>query len=425
MQMFSIFTLLTMSVLGVPFFIILAGISLILFYFSGVDLSAISIEMYRLAGSPTLISIPLFTVSGFLLAESKAPKRILALIDAMFGWIPGGVAIVSLLVCAFFTAFTGASGVTIIALGGLIYPMLANNNYSQKFSLGLITSSGSLGLLFPPSLPLILYGIIAKVDIEKLFLAGIVPGFILILFLSIWSIISQKRNTKSKSIPVAKRYFSFKDFKEAVIGAKLELPLPFLVFGGIFGGFITVTEASALTALYVFIVTVVVYKDISFRKDFPKITKEAMTLVGAIILILSCALGLTSYLVDEEIPMKVVAMMKTHIDNKYEFLLYLNIFLLIVGSLMDIFSAIVIIVPIILPIATEFNVDPIHLAIIFLTNLEIGYMTPPIGMNLFISSFRFKKSIFYLYRSTIPFLIIMLAALLVITYIPWFSLLWF
>jgi tripartite ATP-independent transporter DctM subunit len=224
---------------------------------------------------------------------------------------------------------------------------------------------------------------------------------------------------------VAKRKFSFRDFKDAVIGAKLELPLPFLVFGGIFGGFITVTEASALTALYVFIVTVVIYKDISFRKDFPKITKEAMTLVGAIILILSCALGLTSYLVDEEIPMKVVAMMKTHIDNKYEFLLYLNIFLLVVGSLMDIFSAIVIIVPIILPIATEFNVDPIHLAIIFLTNLEIGYMTPPIGMNLFISSFRFKKSIFYLYRSTIPFLIIMLAALLVITYIPWFSLLWF
>lgn len=419
MQILSIISLLSMSIFGVPIFIVLGGVSLILFYFSGIDLSAVSIEIYRLAGSPTLISIPLFTISGFLLAESQAPKRILSLIDALFGWIPGGVAIVSLLVCAFFTAFTGASGVTIIALGGLIYPMLVNNNYSQKFSLGLITSSGSLGLLFPPSLPLILYGIIAKVDIEKLFLAGIIPGLILILFLSVWSIFSQKTKTTQM------KKFSFEELKKAIVQARLELPLPFLVFGGIFGGFITVTEASALTALYVFIVTVVIYKDISFREDFPKVTKEAMTLVGAIILILSCALGLTSYLVDEEIPMQVVDLMKSHIDNKYEFLLYLNIFLLLVGSLMDIFSAIVIIVPIILPIATEFDVDPIHLAIIFLTNLEIGYMTPPIGMNLFISSFRFKKSIFYLYRSALPFLVIMFLALLVITYIPWFSLVWF
>ena len=419
MQALSIISLITMSAFGVPIFIVLGGISLLLFYFSGVDLSAVSIEMYRLAGSPTLISIPLFTVSGFLLAESKAPRRILALIDALFGWIPGGVAIVSLLVCAFFTAFTGASGVTIIALGGLIYPMLVNNNYSQKFSLGLITSSGSLGLLFPPSLPLILYGIIAKVDIEKLFLAGIIPGLIIIVLLSIWSVFSQKVK------PQDRRYFNFNQLKTAVFQARFEIPLPLLVFGGIFGGFITVTEASALTALYVFIITVLVYKDIKLRSQFPKVIKEAMILVGAIILILSCALGLTSYLVDEQIPMKVVELMKSHIDNKYEFLLYLNLFLLVVGSLMDIFSAIVIIVPIILPIATQFGVNPIHLAIIFLTNLEIGYMTPPIGMNLFISSFRFKKSIFYLYRSTIPFLVIMLVALAVITYIPWLSLLWF
>jgi len=419
MQALSIISLITMSVFGVPIFIVLGGISLLLFYFSGVDLSAVSIEMYRLAGSPTLISIPLFTVSGFLLAESNAPKRILALIDALFGWIPGGVAIVSLLVCAFFTAFTGASGVTIIALGGLIYPMLVNNNYSQKFSLGLITSSGSLGLLFPPSLPLILYGIIAKVDIEKLFLAGIVPGVIIIVFLSVWSVFSQKVK------PQDRRKFSFVELKKAIVKARFEIPLPLLVFGGIFGGFITVTEASALTALYVFVITVLVYKDIKLGSEFPKVIKEAMILVGAIILILSCALGLTSYLVDEQIPMKIVELMKNHIHNKYEFLLYLNLFLLVVGSLMDIFSAIVIIVPIILPIATQFGVNPIHLAIIFLTNLEIGYMTPPIGMNLFISSFRFKKSIFYLYRSTIPFLVIMLVALAVITYIPWLSLLWF
>lgn len=419
MQSFSILVTLAMSLFGVPVFIILGAVALILFYYSGVDLSAVSIEMYRLAGSPTLISIPLFTLSGFLLAESKAPKRILGLIDALCGWIPGGVAIVSLLVCAFFTAFTGASGVTIIALGGLIYPMLVNNNYSQKFSLGLITSSGSLGLLFPPSLPLILYGIIAKVDIEKLFLAGIVPGLILILFLCIWSIFSQKKEE------ISHKRFDYVKLKASIIDAKFELPLPLIVFGGIFGGFITVTEASAITALYVFIVTFFIYKDLSLKKDLVKVVADSMTLVGAIILILSCALGLTSYLVDEEIPMLIVEMMRDYIDNKYEFLLYLNIFLLLVGSLMDIFSAIVIIVPIILPIANEFGVNPIHLAIIFLTNLEIGYMTPPIGMNLFISSFRFKKSIFYLYRSTIPFLFIMLIALMVITYVPWFSLLWF
>ncbi|MCT4641952.1 MAG: TRAP transporter large permease subunit [Bacteriovoracaceae bacterium] len=419
MQSLGILTLLTSALAGIPLFIILGGISIILFYGVQIDLSAIAIEMYRLAGSPTLISIPLFTVSGFMLAESKAPSRILNVVTCMFGWIPGGVAIVSLVVCAFFTAFTGASGVTIIALGGLIYPMLVNNNYSQKFSLGLITSSGSLGLLFPPSLPLVLYGIIAKVDIEKLFLAGIIPGFVLIIFLSVYSVFSQKKVETKKYI------FSLKALFQAIKVAKYEIPLPLIVFGGIFGGFITVTEASAITALYVFITTIFIHKDLSLRTDLVRITRESMILVGAIILILSCALGLTNYLVDEEIPMQVVELMSRYIDNKYEFLFYLNIFLLIVGSLMDIFSAIVIIVPIILPIATQFDIDPIHLAIIFLTNLEIGYITPPVGMNLFISSFRFQKSIFYLYRSSLPFLFIMLVALGVITYFPFLSLLWF
>ncbi len=403
---------------GTPIFVVMSLFAMLAFYLAEIEISAVAIEIYRLAQAPTLLTIPLFTFAGYLLAESKSPQRLLRLAEAFLGWMPGGVAIVSLCVCAFFTAFTGASGVTIIALGGLIYPMLIKEQYSEKFSLGLITTSGSLGLLFPPSLPIILYGIVAKVDINELFLAGIIPGALLVFILAGWSVYNGKGD-KTTRIP-----FSVKNALGAIKEARYELPLPLIILGGIYGGLITVTEAAAITAFYTLVMVVVLYKDIKVKQQLPSIVKDSMTLVGAILLILACALGLTNYLVDEEVPMKILAAMKELIQNKWMFLLCLNVFLLIVGSLMDIFSAIIVVVPLILPIAQEFNVHPIHLAIIFLTNLEIGYITPPVGINLFISSFRFDKSVLSIYKASAPYLILLLSALVLITYVPWLSLAW-
>lgn len=397
----------------------MAAFALSAFYFSGIELSAVAVEIYRLAGSPSIVTIPLFTFAGYLLAESKAPLRLLRLTNALVGWMPGGVAMACLFICAFFTAFTGASGVTIIALGGLLYPILIKEGYSEKFSIGLITTCGSLGLLFPPSLPIILYGIIAKVDIDQLFLAGLLPGVLMMLILGIYSVIMSPKKSHN-SHP-----FSFKELGAACLEARFEIPLPIFVMVGIYGGYLTATEAAALSAFYAVIVCCFLTRDVSLTKDVPGVILESLTLVGAILLILCCALGLTNYLVDEEIPMKLLATMKVFISNQWVFLLVLNCFLLIVGCLMDIYSAIIVVVPLILPIAEEFGVPPLHLAIVFLTNLEIGYITPPVGINLFISSFRFNKPVLQLYTICIPFMILMIVALLLITYLPWLTLFWF
>jgi tripartite ATP-independent transporter DctM subunit len=408
-------TILFIALLGAPIFAVMAALALTAFYFSGIELSAVAVEIYRLSSAPTILTIPLFTFAGYVLAESKAPLRLLRLSQSLLGWMPGGVAIVCLFVCAFFTAFTGASGVTIIALGGLLYPILIQEGYSEKFSLGLITTCGSLGLLFPPSLPIILYGIIAKVDIDKLFLAGLIPGFVLMVILGAWAVFN------ARDIKKRKHELSFREIKSSIWEARYEIPLPVFVLGGIYGGFFTATEAAALSAFYVLVVNTIFTKDLSFSRDLPKVIVESLTLVGAILLILCCALGLTNYLVDEEIPMKILEAMRTLITNKYLFLFVLNIFLLIVGCLMDIFSAIIVVVPLILPIAEQFGVNPLHLAIVFLTNLEIGYITPPVGINLFISSFRFNKPVIELYKISVPYLFLMLRALILITYIPWLT----
>lgn len=399
-----------------PLFSVISAIAILSFLSIQTDLSAIVIEMARLANTSTLIAIPLFTFAGYILAESNTPKRLINLTQALLGWLPGGLAIVVLVSCAIFTAFTGASGITIVAIGGLVFPALIKGNYAEKFSLGLVTTAGSLGLLFPPSLPLILYGFVAQVDIDKLFIAGIVPGTLLISLLSIYSV------AKNYKISAQKQKFSLLNLWHATIDAIWEIPLPFIIIGGIYSGIFTVIEASAITAVYVLIVEFLIYKDLSIKKDLFKIMKESMVLVGAILIILASALGLTSYLIDEQIPMKIFEFIQKYISSKYVFLLLLNFFLLIVGMLMDIFSAIIVVVPIITPIALKFGVDPVHLGIIFLTNLEIGYLTPPVGLNLFISSFRFEKPIIKIYGASLPFIFILFIALLLITYIPGISL---
>lgn len=412
-----------MALLGAPIFAVFGLLALTAFYFADIESSAVAIEMMRLSTHPTLLAIPLFTFAGYLMAESKTPARLLGLAQSAFGWLPGGVAIVSLLVCALFTAFTGGSGVTIIALGGLLLPILTKQGYSEKFSLGLISASGSLGLLFPPSLPIILYGLVAKVDVDRLFLAGIIPCFILIGILSVYAIVTGRINRKTmKDFASTGGHFSFRGLGEGLWNARYELPIPIFVLAGIYGGFTTASEASAIVAAYVLFMTCVLYGDLSFTKDVPRIVKESMTLVGAILLILVCALGFVNYLIDEEIPLHILEFMKTHIDDQLSFLIALNIFLLIVGMMLDIFTAIVVVVPIITPIAAEFGVDPIHLAIIFLTNLEIGYLTPPVGLNLFIASFRFNKPVTQIYKASIPYVLLLLIGLALITYIPQISL---
>lgn len=405
--------LILLALFGMPLFAVLGCIALFSFYHAGIDISSVAVSMYTLAGSPVLIAVPLFTFAGYLFASSRTPDRLVALSGAFF---PGGLAVVALVSCAIFTAFTGASGVTIIAMGGLLFPALINEGYSRKFSLGLMTASGSLGLLFPPSLPLILYAFVAAVSVDDLFLAGLLPGILLVAVLSIYGL----RVGRKEGVPRSR--LSLARMASALKGAAWEIPLPFIILGGIYGGAITVMEAAALTAVYALVVEVAIYRDIKPRR-LPGIVTESMTLVGGILIILACALALTNYLIDAEVPMKILEWMKQYISSKYTFLMLLNVFLLIVGCLMDIFSALIVVVPLIVPVATGFGVDPVHLGIIFLTNLEIGYLTPPVGLNLFISSYRFNEPVLSLYMASLPFLVLLLIGLIVITYFPALSLL--
>jgi C4-dicarboxylate transporter DctM subunit len=403
------------ALLGTPLYIIIGGLALLLFYNADISLQVMLVEWGTLADSPVLMAIPLFTFAGYLMANSNTPQRIVRVSKALLGWLPGGDAVVALAACAVFTAFTGASGVTIIALGGLLFPVLMKRKYGEQFSLGLLTSSGSLGLLFPPSLPIILYSMIAAVSIDQLFVAGIIPGIILIVVLSLYSA------RISKKEKIQKQPFQFRELWAALKEARWEAPLPVLIVGGFYGGWFTLVDASLFTAAYVFVIELFLYKDIKIRQ-VPVIVRESMILVGGILLILGSALGLTNFLVDANVPTQILAYMETFIDNKIVFLIFLNIFLLIIGMMMDIFSAIIVIVPLLLPIAAKFGVDPVHLGIIFLTNMEIGYSTPPVGLNLFIASFRFEKPVIKLYKATLPFIGLMLIALILITYIPELSL---
>jgi C4-dicarboxylate transporter DctM subunit len=404
-----------LALLGTPLFIIISASALLSFYLVGIDSSIVIIEMYRLAKTPMLIAIPLFAFAGYVLAESGAPGRLVRVSRATFGWLPGGLAVVVLLACTLFTAFTGASGVTIIALGGLLLPALLSEKYPERFSLGLVTTSGSLGLLLPPSLPLILYGVVTQTSIDQLFIAGIVPAALLVVLLSLFSVY------KGMGAEVPSSRIALREVIDAIWVAKWELPLPAVVLAGIYSGFFAISEAAAITAFCVVVVEVAIYRDVRVR-DLPQIMQKSMVLVGGILIILGAALALTNYMIDAEVPMKLLNFLKIHIESKLVFLIMLNIFLLLVGCMIDIFSALVVVVPLISPIAQAYGIHPVHLGIIFLVNLGIGYSTPPVGMNLFIASFRFEQPVLKLYMASLPFLAILLLALIIITYVPGLSL---
>ncbi|MGI9289887.1 MAG: TRAP transporter large permease [Gammaproteobacteria bacterium] len=414
--MFVSLILLVLALLGAPLFAVIAAGALMSFVMLDPELGVVvPIEFFSIAEMPVLLAIPLFTFAGYLLSESQAPRRLVRLTTAILGWMPGGLAIVSLIACALFTAFTGASGVTIIALGAILYPALKADGYSDRFNLGLVTAGGSLGLLFAPSLPLILYGVVAEVSIDDLFIAGILPGMLMILSLSIWSLWENRNNRQPLS------EFKLSEVGAALWDAMLELPLPIMVLGGIYSGLLAVSEAAAVTALYVFVVEVLIRREITFRR-LPEIMRESMVLVGGILLILGASLASTNYVIDAEVPQKLIGLVSQFVEGRTSFLILLLLFLLLLGAFLDIFSALVLIVPLILPVAAEFDVDPIHLGMIFLATMQLGYLTPPVGLNLFIASYRFDQSILSVYRATLPFLLILLATVVVIIFWPDLSL---
>lgn len=407
--------LLILAIFGAPLFVVIAGSAMLGYYQEGIDLMAISIEIIGIANMPFLSAIPLFTFAGYLLSESNAPKRLVRLTGALLGWMPGGLALVALAACAFFTAFTGASGVTIIALGAILYPALKQDGYPDNFNLGLVTTSGSLGLLFAPSLPLILYGVIAEVSIDSLFRAGILPGLLMLLMLSGYSLWVSRGNEK----PLTP--FAFKELGGALRESMWELPLPIVVLGGIYSGFFAVSEAAAVTALYVLIVEVGILREISLQ-DLPRVMRDSMLLVGSILIILAVSLASTNYMIDAGVPQALLGFVAEQVTSQATFLVLLLLFLLALGAILDIFSAIVLIVPLILPIAAQYNVDPIHLGIVFLAAMQLGYLTPPVGLNLFIASYRFEKPIMEVYSATFPFLLMLMLSVIIITYWPSLSL---
>lgn len=421
-MIWAVLVVLVLAAFGMPLFAVIAAVAFIGFHFAGVDLITVAISYYQLGDMPGLIAIPLFTLAGYLLGESEAPKRLVRLSNALLGWMPGGLAIVAVIACAFFTAFTGASGMTIVAVGALLYPALRRAGYGENYSLGLVTSSGSLGLLFAPSLPLILYGFVAGqlgttpgVTMEDLFLAGILPGILMLVILgchAMWT-------TRGQALTTTR--FEVKQLWAAVKDAGWELPLPILVLGGIYSGKFAASEAAAVTSLYILVVTVLIKKEISFSK-LPDVMAESMRLVGAILVILGAALALSNWLIDAEVPDKLYEFMRQHVHSGWMFLILLNILLLIVGMLIDIFSAIVILTPLLVPVAMQYGIHPVHFGIIMLANMQMGYFTPPVGMDLFIASYRFDKPFLTLVRACIPFFFLMGLAVLLITWVPALSL---
>lgn len=403
------------TALGGPIFMALGGAALLLFLHQGTPAAAVPTATYELAVSPTLAAIPLFTLTGFLLAAGKASERLLRLFRASFGWMPGGTAVVCAFVCAFFTAFTGGSGVTILVLGALLFQALQADHYRERFSLGLLTATGSLGLLFPPALPLILYGIVASIPIENLFIGGVLPGFLLLALVALWGV-REGMVTRATRHP-----FDWKELGAAFWAAKYEILMPVIVLVAVFGGFATIVEASALTALYAFVIPTFVQRDITVKQDLPAALIQCVTLVGGVMVILGVAKGFASYMVDAEVPAHLVTWTLHYVHSPLVFLLGLNLFLLVVGCLMDIFSATVVVVPLIVPIARAFHIDPVHLGIIFIANLELGYLTPPVGLNLFLASYRFNRPVLEVTRASLPMLAILGFGVLMITYAPWLT----
>ena len=409
-----ILVLLFLAVFGLPIYVIIGGIGYLLFAGAGEPLEIMPNEAYSMLISASIPAIPLFTLTGFILSESKAGERLVKLFRSLFSWIPGGLAVMAILVSGFFTTFTGASGVTILALGALLSYVLVKGKYKKKFSVGLLTASGSIGLLFPPSLPIIIYGVTAQISIKDMFVGGIIPGLLMITAIILYSIYYAKKNK------VEKEPFNIREAAIAFKDAIWEVLLPFIILTSYFGGLTTLVESAGIAVIYTLVVEVVIKRDLKIR-DLSNVVLKSIPIIGGVLIILACAKGLSYFIVDAEIPMQLTEWVKQNISSKYVFLLMLNLALLLTGMFMDIFSAIMVVVPLILPLGEIFGIHPVHLGIIFLANMELGYLTPPIGLNLFLASYRFEEPVAKIYKYVIPFFIIQIIAVLIITYIPFIS----
>ena len=403
------------AALGAPIFAVLGGAAVLLFMADGVTPATVLIETYSLSVSPTLPAIPLFTLAGFILAEGHASARMLRVFRAWFGWIPGGTAVVCAILCTFFTAFTGGSGVTILAVGGVLFPALLKEGYRDRFALGLLTTSGSLGLLLPPSLPLILYAVVAQIPIEDLFIGGLLPGILLTMMIAAWGV------REGLLFGTTRQPFRAAEAWASLWEAKWELAMPFVVLVSMFSGIATAVEAAALTACYALLIQTVIHRDLVIRRDLLRVFVECVLVIGGVLVILGVAVGLTNYLVGVQLPSKLVDWVRAHIESRLAFLLALNLFLLVVGWLMEIFAAIVVVVPLIVPLGMAFGIHPVHLGIIFVANLELGFLTPLVGINIFLASYRFKRPVLEVCRATLPFMAILGIGVLVITYVPWLT----
>ncbi len=406
---------------GAPIFVALGGAAAVLLWSNWDPVAAIPAEAYSMVTKPMLPTIPLFTLAGYILAEGGAPKRLVVLFRGVFGWMPGGVAVVAIVMSAFFTCFTGGSGVTILAMGGLMFPLLLADGHRPRFATGLLTAAGSLGLLIPPSVAVILYAIVAEVDIPRLFVAGLIPSALQIVLVAGFTILVTRRFAGQRSEGTTSS-FRIGEAARALWTAKWEASIPFVVIGVMLGGIATLVEAAAITVLYALFIEFVIHREGKTFSDLVRTGANAVTLIGGVLLILGAALGLTNYLIFADIPGMAIDWVQSFVASPLFFLLLLNIFLLIVGCLMDIYSAIVVVVPLVAPLGLAFGIDPLHLGVIFLTNLELGYLTPPVGMNLFLASYRFKRPLGEVYRASVPFLLIRAGAVLLVTYIPYLTL---
>ncbi|HET7365341.1 MAG TPA: TRAP transporter large permease subunit [Burkholderiales bacterium] len=412
----AIGAVLAAAVLGSPVFTTLGGLALFLFWSKGLPIAAVALDHYRMVVNPSLPMIPLFTLAGYFLAEGGAPRRLIRLFNALFGGMRGGAAIVTVLGCAFFTSFSGASGVTIIALGGMLMPLLLSAGYSQKSAFGLLAGAGSLGGLLPPGLPLVLYALVAKLPIEEMFLAGVIPGLLMVALVAVWGLRLAPRAPADE-----KRKLDWAEARAALLEAKWELLLPLVACVALFGGFATPVEAAALTAVYAFVVEVIVYRDLSLRRDVPRVMAQCGLLVGGVLLILGVALGFTNFLIDAQLPERLVDWVSGAVSSRWLFLIALNVFLLLAGCVLDIFSATVVLVPLLVPLGAAFGIDPLHLAIIFLVNMELGYLTPPVGMNLFFTAYRFGRPLPEVFRAALPVFCVLAIGLVAVTLVPWLA----
>jgi tripartite ATP-independent transporter DctM subunit len=400
---------------GTPLFVVMGAMALILIQASGGEIDVTANQVYGGLTESSFIAIPLFTLTGFFLSESKAGIRLVHLFKSFFSWLPGGMIIATVLICAFFTSFTGASGVTILTLGGILYTILTDVGYPGKFAVGLLTSVGSIGLLFPPSLPIILVGTRTLTNILHMFLGGIIPGVILVVAVMVFGIV------KSIKVKIPVEPFELKNALGSLKETAFEILLPVFLITGYFSGVLSTIEIGAVSVLYVFIIEVLIHRDIKFR-EIPKVFRKAVPIIGGVLSILALSQALSYYIVATQVPENLVRWMQEAVHSKYLFLLLLNLVLLVVGCLMDIFSAILVVLPLVAPLGVAYGIQPVHLGIIFITNLELGFLTPPVGMNLFLSAYRFQRPFVEICRDVFPFLLIQLVVLLLVTYVPWFSL---